>query len=40
MPASWWVELGVGSLVGRAVFRGRSRGECGLRSLGSLLADG
>ena len=36
-PAYWWVELGLGLLVDRAV----SRGGCGLRkSLGSLAADG
>ena len=41
MPAHWWVELGLGLLVGRAVCRGMSRGDCGLRmSLGSLSSDG
>ena len=37
MPAHWWVELGLGPLVGRVMSRGLSRGGCGLRkSLGSL----
>ena len=40
MPAHWWVELGLGSLVSRAMSRGMSRGSCGLRkSLGSLSVD-
>ena len=29
----WWVELGLGPQVGRAVSRGGSRGSCGLFSL-------
>ena len=37
----WWVELGLGPLVGKAMSRGMSRGSCGLRkSLGSLSTDG
>ena len=41
MPAHWWVELGLGPPVGRAVSKGMSRGICWLRkSLGSLSADG
>lgn len=40
-PAHWWAELGLGSLVGRALFRGSSRSCWGFRkSLGSLSADG
>lgn len=36
-PAHWWVEFGLGPLVGRVM----SRGGCGLRnSLGNLSADG
>ena len=31
VPAHWWVELGLGLLVGRAMSRGVSRGTCGLR---------
>ena len=41
MPAHWWVELGLGPLVGWAVSRDVSTGGPGLRkSLGSLSADG
>ena len=41
MPAHWWMELGLGPLVGRTMLRDVSRGGCGLRkSLGSLSADG
>ena len=37
----WWVDLGLGPLVGRAVSRGMSRGGDGLKkSLGSLSAEG
>ena len=40
MRAHWWVELRLGPLVGRAVPRGMSGGDCGLRkSLGSLSVD-
>ena len=40
MLAPWWVELGLGRLVGRAVLRDLSGGDCVLRkSLGSLSAD-
>ena len=31
VPAHWWMELGLGLLVGRAMSRGVSRGSCGLR---------
>ena len=37
MPAHWRVELGLGPLVGRAMFRGSSWLR---KSLGSLSADG
>ena len=41
LPAHWWVELDLGPLVGRAMSRGMSRGDCGLRkSLGNLPVDG
>lgn len=41
MPAYWWVELGCGPLVGRAISRVVSRGGYGLRkSLGTLAANG
>ena len=41
MPSYWWVELGLGSLVGRTVSRGISRGGCGLRKyLDGLSVDG
>ena len=41
MPGHWWVELGLGPLVGGAMSRGMSRGGCGPRKLlGSLSADG
>ena len=41
MLPHWWVELGLGSLMGMAVLRDMSRGDCGLRkALGSLSADG
>ena len=41
VPAQWWVELGLGPLVGRAVSMDVSRGGYGLRKpLGSLTADG
>ena len=32
VPVHWWVELGLGPLVGRAVSMGVSRGSCGLRN--------
>ena len=41
MPAHWWMELGLGPLVGSSMSRGVSRGGCGLRKpLSSLSADG
>ena len=41
VPAHWWVKLGLGPLVGRAVSRSKSIGGCGLQnSLGRLSADG
>ena len=41
VPAHWWVVLGPGPLVGKAMSRGVSIGSCGLRkSLGSLSAGG
>ena len=41
MPAHWWVELGLGLLLGRAVSRGMSRGGCELsKSLSTLSTDG
>ena len=41
MSAYWWVELGLGPLVGRVMSRPVSRGGCGLRkSSGSLSAEG
>ena len=41
MPAPWWVELGLGPLVGRAMSNGVPSGGYGLRkSLGSLSVDG
>ena len=41
VPAHWWVELGPGPLVSRALSRDISRRGCGLRTpLGSLSADG
>ena len=41
MPAPWWVELGLGPLVGRAMSNGMPRGGYGLRkSSGSLSVDG
>ena len=41
MSAHWWVELGLGPLVGKALSGGVSRGGCGLRkTLGSLSAYG
>ena len=41
VPTHWWVELGLGTLVSKAVSRGMSRGGFGLRkSLGSLSANG
>ena len=40
MPAHWWVEPGLGPLMGRAKSRGVSKDGCGLRkSLGCLSAD-
>ena len=39
--AHWWVELGLGPLMGRVMSRGMSTGGCRLReSLGSWSADG
>ena len=41
VSASWWVDLGLDPLVGKAMSRGGSRGGCGLRkSLGYLSANG
>ena len=37
---SWWVELGLVPLVGRATSRGVFRGSCGLMTLDSLPAIG
>ena len=40
MLACWWVELGLGPLVGRAMSRDTSRGDCGLwKSLVNLSAN-
>lgn len=36
----WWIDLGLGPLVGSAMSKGVSRGSCGLRkSLGCLSGD-
>ena len=41
MTAHWWVEEGLGPLVGRVVSRGVSRGGCVFNKiLGSLSTDG
>ena len=39
VPAHWWVELGLGPLVGRAVSRGVFRGGCRLRNTFLSLSD-